>query len=378
MWLIDYCQVMKNKTVSVVSETFPHLKRGAMRDFENIMKTQQYWDDTRWNKTDSIYTFSTGTILEFFSADNSGKVHGPRRDILFLNEANNVNYGIYTALDIRTRNIVWLDWNPVSEFWWYTQEAPHIPHDFLRLTYKDNEALSINEVEALERHKHNPNRKNWWRIYGEGMLGVAEGRIYSEWSLVDEVPRDSRLVGYGVDFGYTNDPTAIIGGYKYNEGYILHELEYRKGMSNKQIADVLLNVERGLTIADSAEPKSIDEIKHYGVSILPSPKGRGSVSQGIQFVQDQKISITKTSTNLLKEYRNYLWATDKDGRSINDPIDAFNHAMDAIRYFFTKFMVDDTPKYNPINEEFLQGKGVATPYGGFEGYTGVNTFRLKD
>lgn len=329
LWLIDYAIATKGKLISVVSESFPHLKRGAIRDFLNIMQTHRYFIDSKWNKTDFVYEFPQGSKIEFFSADQPGKVRGPRRDILFVNEANNISYETYTQLEIRTKDVIWLDWNPVQEFWWYTEILGKQDVDFLTLTYKDNEALDPLIVQAIEARKDN---KNWWKVYGEGVLGEAEGRIFKDWLDLDEIPHEARLVRYGLDFGYTNDPTAIIAIYEYNGGYILDEVTYQKGLSNKQIADILNVQPKALVIADSAEPKSIDEIMSYGINILPSHKGQGSVLQGIQFVQDQRVSITKRSLNVLKEYRNYLWMTDKDGKIINEPSPIFNHAMDAIRY----------------------------------------------
>lgn len=329
LWLIDYAQSNKGKTISVVSETFPHLKRGAIRDFTNIMLEHGYFKDDAWNKTDSIYTFETGSVIEFFSADQPGKVRGPRRDVLFINEANNVSYEIYTQLEVRTREIVWLDWNPVQEFWWYTEVAPTQDVDFLILTYLDNEALDPQIVQAIEARRAN---KSWWRVYGEGQLGEVEGKIYRDWQLIDEIPHEARLERYGLDFGYSNDPTAIVAIYRYNGGFILDQVTYQKGLSNKQIADILVNLTRALVVADSAEPKSIAEIAGYGVSILPAPKGPGSVSQGIQYVQDQRISVTKSSLDIIREYRNYLWKTDKDGKIINVPEEGFKHTMDAISY----------------------------------------------
>ena len=164
------------------------------------------------------------------------------------------------------------------------------------------------------------------------MLGEAEGLIYKDWKTISEIPHEARLERYGLDFGYTNDPTAIVAIYRYNGGFILDEIAYLKGLSNKQIADILLNTDKALVIADSAEPKSIDEIKQYGINILPAKKGQDSVRQGIQFVQSQKISVTQRSINILKEQRNYLWQTDKDGFSTKDPGVIYNHSMDAIRY----------------------------------------------
>lgn len=329
IWLIAYAQTHKNERISIVSESFPHLKRGAIRDFISIMQEHNYWKDASWNKTDYIYQFETGSFIEFFSADQPGKVRGPRRDVLFVNEANNISYETYTQLEIRTKKLIWLDWNPVSEFWWYEEVLGKQDVDFLTLTYRDNEGLDPLIVKAIEARKGN---KNWWAVYGEGQLGVSEGRIYTDWKIVDEVPFEARLERYGLDFGYSNDPSAIIAIHKYNGGFILDEIAYLKGLTNKQIADYFTNEPRALVVADSAEPKSIDEIQLHGISILPAQKGQGSVLQGIQYVQQQRISVTKRSTNLLKEYRNYLWQTDKDGKIINEPEVIWNHAMDAVRY----------------------------------------------
>jgi phage terminase large subunit len=332
LWLIQRAGTNKedNKEIlSVVSESMPHLKRGAMRDFLTIMQEHNAFDDNLWNKTDFIYTFPNGSKIEFFSTDQPGKVRGPRRDILFINEANNISYEVYTQLEIRTKKIVWLDWNPVSEFWWYNEVMGKQNVDFITLTYKDNEALDPMVVNAIEARKGN---RNWWLVYGEGQLGVSEGRIYTDWATIDEVPHEARLERYGLDFGYSNDPTAIVAIYKYNNGFIIDQITYQKGLSNKQIADILINYDKALVVADSAEPKSIDEITSYGIGIVGSSKGQGSVLQGIQYVQQQRISVTKRSLDVLKEYRNFLWQTDKDGKIINEPEIIWKHSMDAVSY----------------------------------------------
>lgn len=332
--LIDYAQSHKNERISIVSETFPHLKRGAIRDFVDIMQQHGYFEEARWNKTDCVYTFETGTIIEFFSADQPGKVRGPRRDVLFINEANNVTFEIYTQLEIRTKKTVWLDWNPVSEFWWYEEILGKQDVDFIILTYRDNEGLDPAIIRTIEARKGN---KNWWLVYGEGQLGEAEGRIYKDWALIDEIPHEAAIKRYGLDFGYSNDPTALVAVYYYNGGYILDEIAYQYGLVNQEIADLIKNLPRALVIADAAEPKSIEEIRRQGINIIAGQKGEGSVLQGIQYVQGQRISVTKQSFNLIKEYRNYLWITDKDGKIINEPQDFLNHCMDAVRYGMDSF-----------------------------------------
>lgn len=330
--LIDRLQREKGLVSSVVSETMPHLKRGAIRDFLNIMEAHGYYKDDAWNRSDFIYTFETGSKLEFFSADSSDKVRGPRRNgDLFINECNNINFETYTQLAIRTLGAIYLDYNPVSEFWVHEDIiAKQADHDFLIVTYKDNQGLPQVIVDEIESRRSN---KAFWTVYGEGLLGEAEGRIFKDWdTTLEEIPHEARLERYGLDFGYTNDPSAIVALYYYNGGYILDEICFQKGLSNKQLADILLNQKKALVIADSAEPKSIDEIASYGVAIMPATKGPGSVMQRIQVAQDQRISVTKRSTHIIKEYRNYLWMKDKDGRIINEPDHLWSHSMDAFMY----------------------------------------------
>ncbi|MDO4759636.1 MAG: phage terminase large subunit [Candidatus Saccharibacteria bacterium] len=341
-WLIDFAQSRKNKKIWVVSESFPHLKLGAMQDFKDIMHSQNYWQDKLWNATESTYTFETGSIIKFTSVDTYGKAHGPRRDILYLNECNNLDYNIVDQLITRTRDTVWMDWNPSSEFWFYDKMlGKRNDLEFITLTYKDNEALDELTIREIESHKDN---KNWWQVYGLGQLGEIEGRIYTGWRIIDEIPFEARLEGYGLDFGYSNDPTAIVAVYYYNGGYILDEVCYRKGLHNSEISNILKALPYGLVVADSAEPKSIDEISQYGISIISATKGAGSISWGIGQVQEQKISVTKNSVNLLKEYRGYLWKTDKSGNIINKPEAGNDHALDAVRYKITslKPRSDDT------------------------------------
>lgn len=314
-----------------------------MRDFLLIMQEHGYFKDSRWNKSDFTYTFETGSKIEFFSADQPDKVRGPRRDRLFINEANNIPYETFDQLEVRTKEFVFLDWNPTNEFWFYTEiQGKRDDMEHIILTYKDNDALSPEIIASIEQRK---GRKGWWQVYGEGQLGEVEGKIYKDWQIIDEIPHEARLERYGLDFGYTNDPSALVAIYKYNNGFILDEIFFKKGLSNKQIADTILNQPQALVIADSAEPKSIDEIRLYGVNIQASIKGQGSVNQGIQFVQDQRISVTKRSYNVIKEYRNYLWETDRDGKIINEPEHAYSHSMDAIRYGLSS--------YRPVSEENL-------------------------
>ena len=335
--LINLAQQDKSPTLtSIVSESFPHLKRGAMRDFMNIMQEHGYYKDALWNKTDSTYTFETGSKIEFFSADQSDKVRGARRDRLFINEADNISFETFEQLEIRTKEFVFIDYNPAFEYWLFTEIKPHRKDlDFIILTYKDNEALAPSIRLSIESRRH---RKNWFKVYGEGLLAEAEGRIFSNWQILDEVPHEARLERYGIDFGYSIDSSSVVALYYYNGGYVLDEILHETGLSNRDIANTLKNLPRALIIADSAEPKSIAEIKSYGLSILPTVKGKDSVSHGIHLMQDQKISITKQSTNGIKSYRNYMWKTDKDGKILNEPDHYLSDFCDASRYAFSSLI----------------------------------------
>lgn len=345
IWLIDYAQSSKNQILTVVAESVPHLQLGAIRDFKNIMLSHGYWREDDWNESKHVYTFENDSIIEFISFDKFGKAHGPRRDVLFLNEANNIPYNIADQLITRTRKIVWLDWNPSEEFWFYTELLPRRDDmDFITLTYLDNEALDEVSKREIESHRGN---KQWWDTYGlpeHGKVGTLTSRIYTGWQILEEIPHEARLERYGLDFGYTNDPTAIVAVYYYNGGYILDEVTYQTGMLNRQIGDVFSNSPPALVIADSAEPKSIDEIRLQGISILPIEKRRGEtrsqsfVKWSIGLVQGQRISATQRSVNLIREYRNYLWQTDKDGRVINEPEKGKDHLLDASRYAITSLV----------------------------------------
>lgn len=332
---IDYAQSHQGPGItSVVSESMPHLKKGALRDFKNIMQSHGYWKENLWNATDSIYTFETGWMIEFFSVDQPDKVRGPRRDRLFGNECNNWKNGLETfnQLEVRTKDSIFLDWNPSAEFWFYSDVLGQRDDvDHLIITYKDNEALPEEIVQSIESRKAN---KAWWQVYGLGLLGEIEGRIYTSWNIIETIPEYARLEIRGMDFGYSNDPTAVVDVWKYNGGYILDLQVYQKGLHNKQIADILKNLEQPNTtvIADSAEPKSIDEISSYGVPVFPAQKGPDSVKQGIQLIQSISMSMTKRSVELIKEYNNYVWLEDKDGKILNKPMPGNDHALDAARY----------------------------------------------
>jgi len=355
LFLIHLSQSDKEKKLtSIVAESIPHLKRGALRDFKNIMQSHHYWKDDLWNATDSIYTFETGSQIEFFSSDNGDKLRGARRDRLFINECNNVTFDAFEQLEVRTKDFIYLDYNPTNEFWVFSEIiAFRTDYELEILTYKDNEALSKEIVLSIEQRA---NRPGWWKVYGLGQLGEVDGKIYKDWQIIDEIPHEARLERRGLDFGYSNDPSSIVDIYKWNGGFIFDEILFQKGMSNRQIADVLLATNaQTLTVADSAEPKSIDELKMYGCTVIPANKGQGSVSQGIQFVQAQRIWITRRSANILHEYRNYLFKTDKNGKILNEPEHQFSHSMDAIRYGLNDYVeVETVPKRQKENNKLTK------------------------
>jgi len=343
IWCIDYCNTScgQKEIITVASESFPHLSLGAIRDFKNIMQDAGYWDDNQWNASKNFYTFETGNILEFMSVDTYSKAHGPRRDVLFLNECNPLPWEIVDQLMARTRKTVWMDWNPSAPFWFHTEILPHRDDvDYITLTYKDNEALDQTTVQEIESHKHN---KSWWTVYGLGLDGENEENVYKGWDMIDEIPKEARLVRKGLDFGYTNDPTALFDICEWNGGFILDEVLYQKGLFNNEIAKQI-GRNQPLTIGDSAEPKSIAEIAMHGVLIIGSKKGKGSIQHGIDAVKSRKIWMTKRSVHGWKEYRTYVYLKDVDGRVTNDPIDINNHAMDAIRYAIADLIPDAEPE----------------------------------
>lgn len=331
--LIAMAQSDKTPTLtSIVSESLPHLKKGAIRDFKNILKAHSYWKEDLWHDTDKIYTFETGSQIEFFGAEQSEKLRGGRRDRGFMNEVNTLSLEAFDEFEVRTKEFVFLDFNPTNEFWLFSEVlGQRNDVELIIINYHDNEACPPEIVNSIEQRK---SREGWYKVYGLGLLGEIEGRIYKGWNEINDILAEARLERYGIDFGYHPDPCAIVAIYYYNGGYILDEITYQLEMSNREIGNTIKNLPRALSVADSAEPKSIDEIRMYGVNIVATNKGADSVRHGIKAVQDQKISVTKRSANLLKEYRNYLWAVDKDGKvlpGIPDPSCA-DHLLDGCRY----------------------------------------------
>jgi phage terminase large subunit len=332
--LITKAATYPKTEISVVAETIPHLRRGALKDFLRIMKDTGRYFDERFNKSLLRYEFANGSYIEFFSADDSSKLRGARRDVLYINECNNVTFESYNELAIRTKKAIYLDFNPANEFWVHTELKDEQDSDFLILTYKDNEALDNSIVQQIEKNRLKAETSaywaNWWRVYGLGEIGMLEGVIFSNWKTIDILPKEANLIGIGLDFGYTNDPTAIIEIYNYNGQRIINELKYQTGMLNSDIANAL--PKHVPVYADSSEPKSIEEIKRYGITIKGVTKGKDSINYGIDVMQRNEYLVTSNSTNLIKELRAYCWDTDKQGTRLNKPIDTNNPAIDALRY----------------------------------------------
>lgn len=326
------------RSISVVSESLPHLKRGALKDFREILEREGLVEgrDYYENKTDLTFTFPNGSTIEFFSVDNWGKVKGSRRDILFINECNRISYETYRQLAVRTTETIFLDWNPDNEFWYEEHIAHRDTTAEIHSTYKDNPYLDKAQVAEIESNSYN---EQWWRVYGLGLTGHIEGTIYRPFIQIDELPeaRSRMRHVYGLDFGYSNDPTALVDVYIDEAGRKIYvdEIIYETGLLNSDIAQRMAenNISKATEIfADAAEPKSVDEIgrKVYRYNVKPAYK-KDLLSQ-IQFLQQFEIYVTTRSLNVIKESRQYKWKEDRDGNAVNEPIDAFNHAMDALRY----------------------------------------------
>ena len=335
--LIDRAIKTPNLEISVVAESIPHLRRGANKDFLKIMKETGRYIPTHYNKTLLRYEFSNGSYMEFFSVDDETKLRGARRNILYLNEANNINYDAYMQLEIRTDGEIYLDFNPTSNFWAHTEVLTKDNSQHLILTYKDNEALSQDIIDSLELNRQRAATstywENWCRVYLDGQVGQIEGTIFNDYLVIDRIPDDARILCYGLDFGFSEDPVALVAIYKYDTNLIIDEVIYRKGVLNSELSNLMKqNQVTGEIFADSAEPKSIAELKRYGHQVKPVEKGRDSVKFGIQLIQEYKLLVTKQSTNILEELSKYMWKRNRDGGYDPEPIDMYNHAMDAMRY----------------------------------------------
>jgi len=337
---IDKAIKDKGLDMTVVAETITAVKAGALKDFKNIMRETNRWDISRYNHTDRIYTFTGGSTIQFtsFVDEDSAKQAG-KRDWLFINEMNTIPQPICDALMIRTEGDIWGDYNPTAHFWFNTEHSGTEGVVTCRLTYRDNEALPQNILDELDKRREKAKTsvywENWCNVYLDGKTGNLEGVCIPQWKPI-KLPEEARLLSYGMDFGYSNDPTTLIALYKYNDAYIFDEVIYQKGLLNSEISNLLKTHEVSEVIyADSAEPKSIAELRVYGHNALPVKKGKDSIVYGLNLINQNEVYVTDRSTNLINELRNYIWIKDREGNKINKPIDAYNHCIDAARYAIT-------------------------------------------
>ena len=334
--LIELCHKNSGLVITICRKTFPALRATAMRDFFEILNREDIYNPDLHNKSDATYQL-WGNMVEFISIDQPQKVRGRKRDVLFINEANEINLEDWRQLLLRTTGRVLIDYNPSDEFHWiYDEVIPREDAAFFQTTYKDNPFLPESVVMEIERFKEAD--ENFWRVYGLGERGASQATVFTHWKEVDQIPNEFKPLNYGLDFGYTNDPTAIVQTFTDGHGFAVDELCYATRLTNSDISKVLRDsgVSRSdVIICDSAEPKSIDEIHAHGFNTHGARKGKDSVKNGIQFLHSRPLLVTARSVNVIKELRNYKWKEDKNGKQLNEPVDSFNHAIDAMRYAIT-------------------------------------------
>jgi len=319
---------------TIMSDTMPNLRHGAMRDFLKICHETNVWDVAEWNSTYSTLTLPNRSIIEFYSADSEDAL-GARRDRLFINEANRITKDAFDQLEVRTEQRITLDFNPVNQFWAHDLlKRPDV--DFVKLNYLDNEALSQNIVNALELRKGD-GTSNWWRVYGLGEIGSLEGNVYEGWIPVDDIPQSAVLKRYGVDFGFSNDPTAVVAVYEDEDEslYLKTELCDIKILTPVLI-EKLKKLPDALFVCDNARPEIIAEMQANGLRAIGSNKTAGEKMNGkrynIELVMRRKIHYLRTDTELEREYLTYAWRKKRTGEIIDEPQDGNDHIMDALAY----------------------------------------------
>jgi len=321
--------------VSIVSESLPHLKRGAMRDFINILQSCDLYRVSQHNRTDHTYKIN-GTTFEFFSADQDDKLRGARRDYLFVNEANNISFQAWSELFIRTRKWSIIDFNPVSEFWAHTELLGHPEEDFrnkisfVKLNYTHNEALDQTTIDNIESRKHD---KDWFQVFGLGEVGTPSGVIFppSVWS-ISALPVNARYICSGMDFGESN-PTTLIDLYTHDGVDYYDEIHYEAGFGFEKLMSVIRAGDvRRMVVADPSHETVIRQLGQHGVQIMGVKKFRGSVDGGLAMMKAKPFVVTKRSVNLIKELRNYVYERTRSGIMLDTPRKYLDHAIDASRY----------------------------------------------
>ena len=324
---------IKNKTFSIISESLPHLKRGCMKDFFDILKQDDLYDVKKHNMTDHKYTLGTNTI-EFFGVEDYTKVTGAGRDFLFINECNNVSWSVYQQLQMRTRIMTWLDYNPTGLFWVNTNllNGKNDKVGYIHSTYLDNPFVSQNTIDLLNSMKDIDN--NFYNVYALGLQGSSEGLIFKNYTISNDDIQSDKII-YAMDFGFTNDPTTLISVKEKDKVLYIKELFYEKGLTNEDISykfeQLGIRKHYDIIYADSAEPKSIEELYRRGWNIKGAVKGPDSIQKGIDLIKQYKLIISTDSLNLIDEIRNYSWMKDKEGKYINRPV-GNDHVLDSLRY----------------------------------------------
>ena len=332
LWIIfNYCSKNKGKIITICRKTYPALRATAMRDFIDILRINNLYDENQHNKSSSEFQLN-GNIIEFISLDKPTKIRGRKRDLLYINEANEITFEDWQQLIFRTTGRIFLDYNPSDEFHFiYDKIKPRDDADFFITTYKNNPFLSPEIISEIERLKDIDD--NYWKVYGLGEIGASKSIIFRI-NECNNVPETADLLSFGMDFGFTNDPTTLVGIWKQGDDIFLKEYLYKTGLTNRDIDSYLreFKIERKEIFADSAEPKSIEELYRMGWNIKPATKGQGSINIGIDMMKRYRLNVTKDSINMIKEFKNYKWQEDKNGIILNTPVDMFNHTIDAVRY----------------------------------------------
>ena len=346
--LVGYCESYPASKVNVVGMTYDHLSDGAISDMKSLMREVNRWDEECWNKSEHTYYFQNGSELQFRPVDKlEGKGRGPRRDVVYVNEADMLSWDGFQQVAGRSKDFAIIDYNPVAKFWAHEKLVDNPPDtgvSFVVLTYLDNEALPAQERANIESHKPKPGEEpsNWWTVYGLGQIGSLEGNIYSGWEEANSgYFQNGKLVRYGLDFGFSNDETAMVAVYEMPDGKLgLVEKLYKKGLLGSQYGEVLRNIgidPNVLIVADSARPEIIAEIQNAGFRCIGADKNPGSVLRGIDRAAQRQ--ITYFGTNLKREYLSYAWRKKRSGEVLDEPEDGNDHLMDALRY-----AVDDLSK----------------------------------
>ena len=331
LWIIfHYCAKHTGQTITIARKTFPAVRSSVMRDFFDILKQHQLYNEDLHNKSNSEYVLN-GNLVEFVSLDQPQKIRGRKRDLAFLNEANELTFEDWQQIVFRTNGRIILDYNPSDSFHWiYDRVIPREDADFYQTTYQDNPFLDATIVAEIERLKQTD--EHYWRVYGLGERGTNRAQVF-QFTTYQQLPPQAKFLSYGLDFGFTNDPSALVACYQWGDNLYFQEVLYSTNLTNQDLSQMFTKFEVGRydeVFADSSEPKSIEELHRMGFNVKPTAKGADSVNAGIDMLKRYKLHVN--GSNLIKEMENYKWLEDKNGNLLNKPEDKYNHAIDALRY----------------------------------------------